>query len=403
MSKKTISILSAAIGAAILVSACAVAVTPRETIQAPKAPVVEANNIGENEDSKVIVQRFIPTGYKLLETNKIINEKNIYELDLDNDKTNEIVAFIKNDEKFEKGFIVLKKKDNNWTKVYEKITEASSISMAEMVNVYNKDDNSLLVGFFISSHAGSIYNAYTLKKGKVDELQLGMYKRFEILNTPGKDKDNRFAYAAWIDYMANIQVCSILMFNGKNFFPADGLYSDDYNKKVIKYYQDIMKKNESIDYGKAQFVWQQLIEAQIGARKYEEALSSIIKVLDIKNSDNQILPVEEYEFNYLKGKALNGLGRYSKSEEVLNKAKDTVLNFLESKKDQYRTDEYNFKLSDIYLELGINYAAQNRKTEAKEMLAKSLSIIEGLVNKNYLLEDKNIYLYPIEREIEKLK
>lgn len=388
-----------ALGIILLIPGCSLT-NSKKLISAPKS-VGETKPKSSIKNIKIIAQKFIPKGYKLLENSKVINEKSIIEMDIDNDKKNEIIVFFKNDDKFQKGFVVIKYKDNKWSNIYEKIEEANSIYKIDMVNVYNKNEKSLLVGFLISGHAGSKYTVYNFKNNKITELELGLYKKIEILNTPDKDENKGFVYSAWIVEKSNIQTNEIIGFNGGEFYYPEDKYTEYYNKNVIKYYEDMLK--ESPD---NQFVLEKLIQSQIKSGKYDIAIKYVDKALKIKKQ-SKILPVETYKFNYLKGIALNKLERYSDSEKILNEAENDIVNILSYEMNSLPIQDLydiKFDLSQVYLELGKSFKEQSKNKEAKQVLNKDFNILKSLEKENYFQYSKikGIYIKSVEKELKKL-
>ncbi|MCY6370088.1 tetratricopeptide repeat protein [Clostridium ganghwense] len=384
-------VISIVLTLGIFSTGCAKLSTPAEMIKPPK---LAEEQIKDNSDLKAIARKFLPEGAKLLAPNEIVSKNSVYELDVDNDKEKEVVVFFKLQEKYEKGFFVLKNKNNQWTKIFEKKNEGNMISMIELINVHNSNEKSLIVGTLISGRAGSVYQVYTFKNGKVSELNLDMWNKFEILNTPDKNKEKGFVFGVGLKEASNIYGVNVIRFDGKDFYFDDESYPE-YFKEAISYYKDLLKEEN-----KVQLVWYYLIESQIKANLPQEALKSIEKVFEIKKSKEKLLEIENHRFYILKGEALNKLGRYKEAEKILSQISIHVSKLLDYEKrkalkNNIEKNNMNIMtlqkhLSDIYLQRGKALVGQNNKTKAKEDFDRALNILENLSKEGYFGQESNV-------------
>ncbi|MCH5138814.1 hypothetical protein JMF89_16700, partial [Clostridiaceae bacterium UIB06] len=280
-------LLTICISSSLFFSSCAGYSTPTGLI---KSPVVNASS-SNYTDIKSIAEKFLPANSVLLAQNDLVSGKAVSSLDLDNDKSDEIVAFFKVQDKFEKGFIVLKKTNNNWSKILEKKQECNSISRSDFINIVNKDNKSLLIGYFISGNSGSQYYSYTLKDGKVKELNLGWWKQFEILNTPSQN-DKGFVFAGMSRGIGDVENWDVVRLNNEDVCRDDESYPS-YAPKIIDYYSSILeqyKTKKSLG-AMGGLAWYSLINAQVKGNLPEAALKSIDNFNKLNSTDKGIFDI----------------------------------------------------------------------------------------------------------------
>lgn len=365
------------ISSSLFLSSCAGYSTPTGLI---KSPVVNASS-SNYTDIKGIAEKFLPKDSTLLAQNDLVSGKPIFTADLDNDKSDEIIAFFKIQDKFEKGFIVLKKTNNNWSKIFEKKQECNSISKSDFINVVNKDTKNLLIGYFIGGNAGSQYYYYTLKDGKIKESNLGWWKKFEILNTP-LQKDKGFVFAAMSRGTGDVEVWDVVKLKDEKICRDEDSYPS-YSSKIIDYYNNILQQYKTKNRMGAigGLAWYSLIDAQVKGNMPEEALKSIDNFNSISTTDNTIFDlVEQNKFKFLQAKALNKLQRYDEAKTILdelqvkseqdlrNLNKDTTEESLDLIKDT------KLKLLNIYLEKGKIFDTLNQKDKFNEIKDKALNL-----------------------------
>lgn len=375
MKKIGLYLLSAA---CLLGTSCGSFSTPQALIKSPTVNKVMASNV----DLKSIAQSYLPQGAKLLNTNEIVTGKSIYAMDLDGDNQDEILAFFKIEDKFEKGFIILKQKNNKWEKIKEEKTECNSIARVEFINVTSKDKKSLIVGSLISTHAGAEYKAYTFENGKFEETYLGIWNKFEILNTPS-DKDNSFVFDGWINCGANIQKAEILKLKDKKIY-----YGEDFNsyyKNFIEYYNGLIK-----DKPNNELAWYLLTDAQLKAGMIEDAYKSMGTAAQIESS-KKYFPVDSNEFKLLNAEALASEKHYDEALKMLNEVYKNIQSTMNS--DNILIDNINEHLANVYVQRGKINSDKNDKEKAKEDFTKALSIFEELNKKGYYGTDGYIDIH----------
>lgn len=361
----------------LLTTSCGSFSTPQALIKSPTANKVMASSV----DIKSIAQSYIPQGAKLLGTNEIVTGKSVYAMDLDGDKQNEILAFFKIEDKFEKGFIILKEKNNKWEKVEEKKTECNSIARVEFTNVTSKDKKSLIVGSLISTHAGAVYKAYTFENGKFEETYLGIWNKFEILNAPS-DKDNSFVFGGWTNCIGNVQKAEIFKLKDKKMY-----YGEDFNsyyKNFIEYYNGLIKEKPNNE-----LAWYLLADAQLKAGMKKDALKSMGTASQIEAS-KKYFPVDSSYFELLNAKALRIEKHYDGALEILDKIYKSIEIRLTSK-DVLIDKEYF--IANIYVQYGKIYLDKDDKEKAREYFTKALNAFEELNRKGHYGTDGYINIH----------
>lgn len=374
-----------------LTTSCAQYATPNSLIN---APVLTANeNINSDSDLENVAKRFLPSGAQLLSQNSISTNKPFNYMDIDGDNSEEIVAFFQGEDKFQKGFIILKNKNSNWVKIFQKIVQCNSISRFELMNIFDENQKSLLVGFNISGLAGSQYNAYTFKNGKVEERYMGTWNKFEVLNTPDKN-DKNFIVAVWQKNIGEIMDVYMIKFNSRGVYYTEDL-DRDYSLEIEKYYTDILKNKPE-----NQVALQGLIKAQIYSGENEQASASIESLLKIRASGGKMYPIQDSEVKLLQAQNCYKLKKYDEAmaiyETLISEYKDNIEKNEEAKKSQktqgkdYGAMNIEAKLGDAYLEEGKILIALGEKDNAKDKLNNSLQLYEKLYEKGFYGEQENV-------------
>lgn len=391
------------IASALFFPSCIGYSTPTGLIKSPEVNALSGNS----KDLKSIVQKFLPKDSILLAQNDLVSGKPILNIDLDNNNSDEIIAFFKVQDKFEKGFIILKKSSNGWSKIFEKKQECNSITKSDFINVINKDTKSLLVGYLIGGNSGSQYYYYTLKDGKIKESSLGWWKQFEILSTP--DQNNKgFTFAGMSRGTGDIENWDVVKLNGEEICRDEDSYSS-YASKIIDYYNNSLQQHKKGPmFGLA---WYNFINAQVKGNMSEGALKSINNFNNSRGSDNDAFElVGQDKFKFLQAKALRKLQRYDEAKSILddlqirlgenltNLSKDTKENSL------YLIKTTKLDLLDVYSEKYNIFETLNQKDKLSEIKTKALNlnILQDYNNdKNSVYDELNINT--AKEQLEKLK
>lgn len=378
----------------LFTSACTRYTTPNSLINAPV--LAENENTANSGDFNNVVKKFLPSGAQLMLQSDIVTGKNINLIDLDNDNSNEIIAFFQLENKLDKGVIILKNKNSNWVKIFQKNIQCISISRFESLNIFDKTQKSILIGFNISGLAGSQYSAITFKDGKIEERNMGIWNKFQVLNTLDKiDKD--FVAAVWQKNTGNLMNVDIIKFNNRGVYYTEDFY-EDYAPEIEKYYTDFLdSKPEN------QLAMKGLIKAQINSGEEKEALETIENLKQIRLSGSRIFPIQEDEFKLLQAQNYSKLKRYDEALEVLesliSECQESIKKHQEeddkkkAQYDQYRnytTMDLESKVGDAYLEEGKILNALRKKDTAKDKFNEALKIYEKLYEEGFYGEQEYI-------------
>lgn len=117
-----------------------------------------------DSELRVLIQSFMPEGYKLLEDNKSMEKQSIYDVDVDGDKKNEYVVLVRNSNKTNVGFFIVKNKYGKWAKVFEWMDEGIGIKTVKAIRGLNDKDVRLLVGNMINSKGPSEYYLFNFEE-----------------------------------------------------------------------------------------------------------------------------------------------------------------------------------------------------------------------------------------------
>lgn len=367
------ALLSIFIVSSLFFSSCMGYSTPTGLIKSPQVNAGDSNI----KDLKGIVQSFLPKDSVLLAQNDLVSGKPISSIDLDNDKSDEIIAFFKVQDKFEKGFIILKKKSNSWSKIFEKKLECNSISKSDFINVVNKDTKSLLIGYFIGGNSGSQYYYYTLKDEKIKESSLGWWKQFEILSTPVQNNKG-FIFAGMSRGTGDMENWDVVKLTAEGICRDEDSYPS-YASKIVDYYNNLLQQHKKGPM--LGLAWYNLINAQVKGNMSEEALKSIDNFNKTLSTDTKVFDlVSQDKFKFLQAKTLNKLKRYDESKSILddlqvrleenltNSSKDTNENSL------YLVKNTKLDLLNIYLEKYKVFEALQQTDKINELKAKALNL-----------------------------
>lgn len=371
------ALLSIFIVSSLFFSSCMGYSTPTGLIKSPQVNAGDSNV----KDLKGIVQNFLPKDSVLLAQNDLVSGKPISSIDLDNDKSDEIIAFFKVQDKFEKGFIILKKKSNSWSKIFEKKLECTSISKSDFITVVNKDTKSLLIGYFIGGNSGSQYYYYTLKNEKVKESDLGWWKQFEILSTPEQD-NKKFVFAGMSRGTGDVENWDVVKLIDEEICRDEDSYPS-YASKIIDYYNTILQQYKTKDRVSPMsgLAWYNLINAQIKGNMPEEALKSIDSFSEISGTDNKVFElIEKDKFKFLQAKALDKLKRYEEAKSILDdlqiRLEENLTNLSKNTNEDslYLVKDTKLDLLNIYSEEYRVFEALNQKNKLNELKSKALNL-----------------------------
>lgn len=378
-------------------SGCSKYSTPNSLMSVP----VLKNGTGANGAMASIVSNFLPVNSEILTSDEMTKGKPVISVDLDNDKSNEIVAFFKYENQMKKGFMLLKKnKNNNWENVYEKVVECNKISEFDCMNIMDKKRKSLLIGFSISDLAGCEYHSYTLLNGKIEDKYMGVWNRFDIINTP-ENNGRDFTVGVWNEQQGYMDA-DVIRFNSSGA-AYDNEFYKSYAPKILDYFNNFSNgsfyDNQSIKYA-----WYGTIKAEIKTGNADAALNNLNKIEEYCG--------DEYSFKLYKAQVYELKKQYSDALEILADAVRKISFAEESHPDstlKYTVLDAKRQLMYLYTEEGKIYAAKGSTKDAEEMFDKAQSVFHELDKNNYYGKNQSISIYKdidinmINSEMEKIK
>jgi len=286
MNKKKNILLSMASAGALLLGGCNLLPSPASLIQAPVHASAAINN---NDSMETVAKRFLPKRTELAIPNGPIGMNSVLSADFDGDKKEEMVVLYKSkDNKEQVGAFVLKKKKENWEKLFAKKGSGYEISWLSAADITGDGKNELLIGWKVGSLAGNLLEVYSWNKSEFKLLQKINYHKIETIKF--KD-DKQIRLAIWKKDVNDAFKIDLLKWNSKNLV-SDEVHYPSYFPKAVKYYEERTKAApDTANY------WYHLADAQLKANHPELALNSVAKGME----KNMVIPSFE-QFSKLKEK-----------------------------------------------------------------------------------------------------
>ncbi|MTI85071.1 MAG: tetratricopeptide repeat protein [Firmicutes bacterium] len=387
----------------LLISGCSMLPSPGSMITAPRPAGAQTQ---DNVPLKTVVQESLPPGAKLETPNNPDGAKAIQQQDIDGDGEDELLAtYLVGQNPGELGAILLKKKQNNWEKVWE-LNEALGYALdhAGFVDITGDGRPELLLGWAMDptnangvEHNGlDIFTWQGNESGAgggvafdaggneirsaqwqgtltlMEEASIG-YQKMDVLNPPNQeDTGKQAALALWYHLDSRGEEvynsdsgteehyypdCTVFRWekfgSDTGWAPAEDLYPE-YFKNVVAFYQENVKEMPEDPH-----YWSSLANAQVGANLPEDALKSISKGEAIKSDD-----LKNSHWLVVKGEALNKLGRYEEARSTLTNAIEVL------------EGENGYGNGMAYFNLGQSYAGLKETDKAKAAYEKALEIIK---------------------------
>lgn len=264
-----------------------------------------------DSELRVLIQSFMPEGYKLLEDNKSMEKQSIYDVDVDGDKKNEYVVLVRNSNKTNVGFFIVKNKYGKWAKVFEWMDEGIGIKTVKAIRGLNDKDVRLLVGNMINSKGPSEYYLFNFEENWDGYyVDLGTWSDLSIVQS--------------IDESINFVV------ENRDESRILEMYSVSYDGDKFKYnssadtYQNKINEYKSIleEYDGNESAWYYYIYAKFMAGRYEEALKNMNAYLERDKSRDSV-KVNEMKFQLLKAMILSKLDRADEAKEIIDRYEES--------------------------------------------------------------------------------
>lgn len=373
----------------LLISGCSMLPSPGSTIMAPRPAGAQTQ---DNDPLKTVVQEFLPQGAKLEDPKNPTGAKAIQQQDMNGDGKDELLATYRvGQNPGQLGAVLLQEKQNKWQKVWElNYALACALDHASFADITGDGRPELLLGWTMdarslggvaknngvdifawqdhdTSSKGAALDKFEHWQGILTRISGIGYEKMEVLDPPNqKDTGKQAALALWYHLDSRGEEvynsdsgeehyfpdCAIFRWekfgSDTGWAPAEDLYPDYYKKLVAFYRENVKEMPEDPQY------WSSLAYAQVRANLPEDALKSITK--GIKSGD----PGDSKHWLFVKGEALNKLGKYEEARSILTNA----------------MERENGNLYKYYFILGHSYAGLKKTDEAKAAYEKSLEIIK---------------------------
>lgn len=355
---------------------------PVDLMKVPKIKDEYVKNEVELTDSelRVLVQSFVPDGYKILETNKNLEKKDIYSLDVDGDGSNEYVVLVRNSNKMTIGFIVLKNKYGVWSKVYERLDECIGISTVKVVSGFYQNDVLLIVGNMLdSTNKINEYHLFNFKNSwDIDPMNLGVWSNVDVIN--GGDGYINFM----CDYIMESRIIDLfsVKYDGDEFKFYNNalgfqLKSNQYKKEL-----DNNNTNESL--------WYYYIYSLYMSGDYDAAIDSLDFYKDRdKSNDKQITNMKKFEL--LKANIMIDKNRVKEAKKILSNFSyilehgdiiymdDIYLFYLYYVMGRAEKAEGNYELATKYFNKSIENVYRTFNDETKLHVVMTRKILESMI------------------------
>ena len=287
-----------------------------------------------DSELRILIQSFMPDGYKLLEDNKSMEKQSIYDLDVDGDKKNEYVVLVRNSNKSNVGFFVVKNKYGKWAKVFEWMDEGIGIKTVKAIRGLNDNDIRLLVGNMINSKGASEYYLFNFKENwDGSYVDLGTWSELSIVQST--DESINFIVENREESMI-LDLYSV-SYDGDKFNCNNS--ADSYQSKMNEY------KSMIDEYEGNESAWYYYIYAKLMAGRYEGALKDVNEYL-ARDKSRDSIKVSEVKFEVMKAMILSKLDRADEAQEIIDKYK-------ESFKEPDVLFEYDMKAYEFYYVAGM--------------------------------------------------
>jgi hypothetical protein len=252
-------------------SGCNLLPEPSSLIHVPKiAKAVQVRGV----DYLSIARRNLPKGTEISIPNGPVGVEPVIYEDFDGDGKAEILVFYHSlSYKNQVGTFLLKKKNNNWEKVFAKKGSGYEINWASATDLTGDGKDEILLGWQSGISSGNVLEVYTWKKNKLIKLQELQYHEMEVIQF---DQDKKLRLALWNRDSADVYKIQLLDWDEKTFV-SDIAHYPSYFQKVADYY-----KHRTEEVPDAAYYWYYLADAYYKANHPELALDAINKGMRLK-------------------------------------------------------------------------------------------------------------------------
>lgn len=401
--KNTISkmiLLTFVVTIIMTITGCKILPPPSSAIKPPKYTKNLSDDI---EDSKAIARRFLIPGTQFAYPIHPQNTDAVRKIDIEGDGLRELLVLYRGRDLKNNGtevfgvFILKQKKNEQWHIFWQHQYTVNIVALdwAEVRDITGDSYPELLLGWSIGYRLGSNLDIFSLKHKPEPQL-ISSIKYGEIVSIEDKKVTNNETRSVFKLYLfdeerykpeneeENDELLHVLRWNESEWIkpglvPAEEVYP--------AYYKDIIKSlQRSLEgYWNNYYEWYFLADAQLKSGKYNDAITSIDKALEvIQDHINRHGPIEDAILYQKKSRILKAEA-YIKSGLYHEAIVD--LDSIRKKYDNTYED-----LRKIYLNYGRAYIGLGQYGTAKDTLEKSCKIAELVYPKESALYIINTYM-----------
>ncbi|MCR4430931.1 MAG: tetratricopeptide repeat protein [Tepidanaerobacteraceae bacterium] len=388
------------LSAGLILAGCGMLPSPSSTIKAPRVVSARAEI---NGDIIATAQEYLPPGAKLAAPSG--TDTAIFEKDLDfspDGKSEILVTYKVGDNPPEIGAYVLRQKDGKWQKVWQQQGFGYALDHVGFANLCGDFKPEVLIGGTIGASAGNGLDIFSWQDGTLKKIASMGYHKLDVLHLPGKygtekSSDGRAQLAVWQKDTGTAMMVDVLRWYEIGLVPAEDLYPE-YFPKVVEYYQQQIKAMPD-----ALYLWYYLADAQQKAGMPQDALKSVERGLSLKGDYPP-----EYEFEMVKGKALNDLGEYEEAISVFNDVLKAKANVPKPAGGQQPDEPAFLKRvkAEALLNMGKSYEGLKQYEKAEDYYKQSLDMTKSLFkdsSNGQISEDQLLAMFPADKALRRLK
>lgn len=234
---------------------------PAALIQAPNQEKAASY---KEEDTVQMVKGFLPKGTSLFVPNEPIGSESYLKADLNNDGSDEVVAFYKSNLRADKtGALILRLNDGRWEQAQDISGGGYEISWGGCADFTGDGKPELLLGWKVGVTAGSILDIYKWENGMV-KLSQQHFHKMDVIQHNDVPR-----LALWKRESADLYEVQVLKWDKGSFVQDQELYPT-YFSEVANYY-----RQRTVELPDSAIHWYYYASALLRADRAEDALDAI--------------------------------------------------------------------------------------------------------------------------------
>lgn len=362
---------------------CGILPSPSSLISSPKYAHVEQD---PQYIAEALVRQHLPEGTTLYIPDNPATAEAIYQVDINLDGNDEIVATYKYMDKNQGvGCIIFEEQEDGWKVLFDELFHIDKLHWVSLDNVAGDNSLELLIGFGL----GDYYSLRIYSFGVTTEIiYKGDYSFLKLMESAVQEPKPIFMLTQKDTTYANQQKISgyygkIIRWEDDDFALAEDLYADNYTV-LEPFYRKEYEKSKSSVISNYYFA-----EWMVNCNHPEEALELIETI-----KQDETFQYKKYviKTGILEGQALSELGRYDEAGEIM----ESLITGIEEGHYSFMS----YKLPYLYLLLGRNYIGSGQTVKAREAFEKSVQTNEEYLLRRY--EENRFWLRMAQNELEKM-